>query len=195
MSNEPQPPYVTFETRAVEDRTASIEAGHYVPKDVNFAIITPAGTKDRIEKVAEEWLRDVEEAVRQERFPRAWLDAYRARYDGWVHSREIPEDGTPVKNWPVASPGQITLLLDIGIRTVEQLAEATEEAIGRIGMGGVALRQKARAWLDSAEGQGKLAGELDTLRTSNKALEKRNEELTKQLKELQAKVDTLTEKA
>ena len=40
-----RPPYVQFEMRAVEDRQASIDAGHYVAKDVAYAIITPAGSR------------------------------------------------------------------------------------------------------------------------------------------------------
>lgn len=35
---EARPPYVTFEFRAEEDRAASIEAGHYVSKDVAYAL-------------------------------------------------------------------------------------------------------------------------------------------------------------
>ena len=31
-----RPPYVQFELRAVEDRNASLEAGHYIAKDVAF---------------------------------------------------------------------------------------------------------------------------------------------------------------
>jgi hypothetical protein len=53
MADELKPPYVRFEVRSVEDRTASIESGHYVGKDVIFAIVTPAGTRDRIEREAD----------------------------------------------------------------------------------------------------------------------------------------------
>ena len=63
MSEDAKPPFVIFETRAVEDREQSIAEGHYVAKDVNYAIITPAGTKDRIEKVAEDFAAEVAKAV------------------------------------------------------------------------------------------------------------------------------------
>lgn len=192
MADDPKPPFVIFETRAIEDRTASIEAGQFIAKDVNFAIITPAGTKDRIEKVAEEWLRDLEEGVRQERFPAMWLDAYHKRYAAFKESREVPEDGTSVRDWPALSPAQARLLMDLNIRTIEQLAESTEEGIARMGMGGRALKSKAQAWLDSAKGQGKLSGELDSLRKRTEELEGRNKILEERNEALEAKVKALS---
>lgn len=192
MSENAKPPFVTFEIRAVEDREQSIAEGHFVAKDVVYAIITPAGTKDRIDKIAEDWLKDLEEAVRGERFPSQWLDAYRQRYRSWLETREIPEDGTPVVSWTMVSPAQVRMLLDMSVRTVEQLAEANEETISRLGMGGRALKDKAKAWLDSSEGQGKIAGELSSLRQENEALKVRDEQRETQLKELQAKVKALS---
>ena len=43
-----RPPHVVYERRAEEDRTASIEQGRYVSRDVDYAIVTPAGSKDRV---------------------------------------------------------------------------------------------------------------------------------------------------
>lgn len=194
MSETPRPPYVQFEIRAVEDRTASEDAGHYVAKDVIFAIVTPAGTRDRIEKVAEEWLLGIKEGVAQERIPAEWEHAYRRALKDFTESRETPEEGTPVTQWPTATPAQVKLLLDLNIRTVEALAEMTEEAIGRVGMGGRALKTKAQAWLDSAKGQGKLASELEHLRTENADLKARDEKREEELKLLKAQVEALAEK-
>jgi hypothetical protein len=192
MSDTPKPPFVLFEVRALEDRQASIEAGQFRTRDVNFAIITPAGSRDRIEKVAEEWLKDLEEGVRQERFPAEWLDAYHRRYSAFKESREIPEDGTPVRDWPSLSPSQVKLLLDLNIRTIEQTAEANEETISRIGMGGRALKSQAQAWLDAAKGQGKLAGELNTLRKQVEELAGRNATLEERNTLLEAKVQAFS---
>lgn len=191
MSAEAKPPFVIFETRAVEDRTASIETGHFVAKDVVYAVITPAGTKDRIEKVATEWLSDLEEAVRQERFPQAWLNAYKQAHKSWVETRETPEFGIPLTSWPAPSPAQVKMMLDIGIRTVEQMAEATEEAIQRIGMGGRALKAKAQAYLDASKSDGKVAGELDELRQKVEALTLRDSERETEFKTLKAENEAL----
>lgn len=186
MSDTPQPAYVIFELRAVEDRNATIEAGHVVYKDVAYAIVTPAGTKDRIEKEAEAWLKDLEEGVRQERIPAAWLQAYRQAFKAWEESREVPEVGTPITSWPGVTPAQAKMLLDLNFRTVEQLAEATEEGMTRMGMGGRALKSKAQAFLDAANDTGKTAEELASLRQQVETLLARDAEREAELAKLKS---------
>lgn len=194
MADEPKPPYVQFENRVVEDREASITAGHYVGKDVVFAIVTPAGTRDRIERDAEEWLGNIAEGVKQERIPAAWHDIYKRALKDFRESRETPEFGTPIMDWPGASPAQIKLLLDINVRTIEELSEANEETVARIGMGGRALKQKAKAWLDASGGKGKVAAELDALRVQNEQLLARDKEREEEFAKLKAQVQALTAK-
>jgi len=191
MSQEARPPYVTFETRQVEDRTASIEAGHYVAKDVHYAIITPSGSKDRLEKIAEEWLKDIEAAVREERFPAQWAEGYKAGYKAFLEGKELPEDGTPILTWPPLSPAQVRTIIDADVRTVEDLAAANEATLTRIGIGGRAFKQQAQAWLDTVKDTGKVAAELTALRKENENLKKRDEERDAQIKELTNRLDAM----
>ena len=186
MDDKIRPPYVTFETRVVEDRHASTEQGRFVGKDVNYAIVTPSGSKDRIEKVAEEWLAGMEEGVKQERIPGEWLEAYTRKYKTWCETREMPEDGTPILGWPGVSPAQSKAILDANVRTLEDLAEANESTLTAIGMGARALKEKAKAWLDTADNTGKAAEELDSLRKQVDTLAKSVETLTKANEKLQA---------
>ena len=187
MADEVKPPYVFFETRSIEDREATIATGHYVGKDIVFAIVTPAGTRDRIERDAEEWLKNVEEGVKQERIPADWLRIYRGALKDFRESRETPEFGVPIVDWPGASPAQIKLLLDINVRTLEDLSVANEETVSRIGMGGRALKQKAQAWLETAQGPGKVASELEALRVEIQTLRARDEARELELTKLRAK--------
>lgn len=189
---DPKPPFVRFEARPVEDRTASQEAGHYVYKDVVYALITPAGTKDCIEKVAEDWLRDTEEGVRQERLPQSWLDAWKFAYKSWVENREIPVNGIPLDAWPAISPAQHKNCLDANIRTVEELAEATEEGLSRLGMGARALKEKAKAYLETSADTGKVSEELAAMRNQIDALLTRDKEREEELKKLVAENAKLT---
>ena len=186
-----RPPYVTFELRAVEDRAASIAAGHYVARDVAYALITPAGSKDRIERVVEEWFDVLAASVRDERFPREWLKAYQGAYEDWKAGNAPLLKGTDVRNWPVLSPSQVKLLTDIGVRAVEDLAIANEETIGRLGMGGRALKQKAVEWLASAQDTGKQVEEITALQIANKDLTERNEAMMQQLTELGQRLQLL----
>ena len=189
---EARPPYVTFEFRAEEDRAASIEAGHYVSKDVPFVLVTPMGSKDRHESPADEWFARREQDAAEGRFPREWLSAFKGAFAEWKAGREIPLNGTSVANWPVASPSQVKMLLDLKVRTVEDLAEANEETLNRLGMGGRTLKQKAQDWLASANDMGKVSEQLAGLRADNEALKQRNEQLEKQLREVIPQLEALT---
>ena len=189
---EERPPYVRFEVRAEEDRQASIEAGHYVGKDIHYALITPMGSKDCIERKADEWFDKLKQDVSEGRCPREWLAAFKEVYKEWCEGREAPVNGTPITDWPPVSPSQVKTLLSLQVRTVEDLAAANEEVLGRIGMGGRALKQRAVDWLTSSESAGKASGELSALKAANENLQARNTQLEAQLKELAAKVDALT---
>jgi len=192
---EARPPYVTFEYRAEEDREASIAAGHYVSRDVAFALITPMGSKDRIERIAEDWFTKLSQDVQEGRFPREWLAAYKGAFQEWKAGREAPASGTPIEQWPPASPSQVKNLLDLRVRTVEDLAQANEETLGRLGMGGRALKEKAVTWLQSAATGGKVAEQLAALQAENSDLRLRNTALEQQLRELRVEVDAMLSKS
>lgn len=194
MESAPKPAYVKFEFRPVENREKSIEAGHMYMEDVIFAIITPAGTKDRIEKRADEWLASVEEGVRQERIPEEWLYRYREALDRFKTTREDPEFGTPLSNWPLLTPAQLSNCLNANIRTIEDLASATEEGVGRIGMGGYALKMKAQAYLDTSKDHGVVALELEAMRQENSELKARDKEREEQFKAMAARLEALEKK-
>lgn len=182
---EDRPPYVVFETRGEEDRNASIEAGHFVARDVDYAIITPMGSKDRIERQADEWLAKLKQDVVEGRFKQEWLNAYNSMYKDWKAGSETPLTGTAVENWPAASPAQVKTLRQFQVRTIEDLAVANEETLARLGMGGRGLKQKAIDWLASAD-SGKSAEALSALKVEVESLKERNTFLEKRVVELAA---------
>ena len=176
-------PWVVFETRAEEDRDASIQQGRFVARDVDYAIITPHGSKDRVERVVKEWFDHLDREAAQGRFESNWLTAYKRAYVSWKEGREIPTEGTPIINWPLLSPSQVRMLQDLHILTVEVLANANEELIRRLGMGGRNLVQKAKDYLAQAT-PGKAAEETAALRSQV-------ESQGHTIKDLQEKLDTL----
>lgn len=183
MEMEKRPPFVTFEVRAEEDRAASVAQGHFVAKDVIYAIITPIGSKDRYEQEVSVWFNNLKEEVRTGRFPQRWLDAYEATFAAWKRNEEPPVDGTPLRNWPVISPAQFSLLKSLHLRSVEDLAAANEETIGRMGFGGRQLVAKAQAWLKSAQDVGKVSEQLVSLQTTVESQARLIEDLNRQLRE------------
>lgn len=191
---EARPPYVTFETKGEEDRQASIEQGHYVAKDVDYAVITPQGSKDRIERNVKEWFDQLGQQVRENRIPQEWVTAFRGAYTAWKEGRELPLTGTPILTWTVAAPHQVKALLDAQIRTVEDLAASNEESIARLGMGGRALKEKAVSWLTSAGSHGKVTEELAALKVAKESAESQVNKLLLQVQTLSAQVAALAAK-
>lgn len=146
-----RPPHVIFERRAEEDRQASIEAGRYISRDVDYAIVTPSGSKDRVERVVSDWFTMLAGEVRAERWPQAWLDQLKSGYDAWTRGQTPPEHGTPLSTWPALSPAQVKNWAQIGIRTIEELAEANEETLSAYGMGSRDMKSRAGLFLENAK--------------------------------------------
>lgn len=184
-------PFVMFETRAIEDRAASLEAGKYMSRDVDYVLITPAGSKDQVERVVVEWFAQKDQDVREGRFNGDWLRYYKQLYADWKEGKETPLSGTALKNWPVVSPAQLQNLLSLKVLTVEALADCNEEVLRRLGMGGRALKQQAVDWLADVKNHGGVSMEITSLRVKVEALEGQNKELTAKNAALQAAVDAL----
>lgn len=157
------PPYLRFEQRAVEDRDASIKANKYVAKDVDFVIVQQIGSRNTHEKPAEEWLVDQDRLASHDRIPRDWPAKFRQLYAQYKAGLEPTREGTSVRNWPMISRAQAENLVRANVLTVEDLAEASEQALASIGMEARQLKYKAVAWLEAAD-KNKSAAQLDALR-------------------------------
>lgn len=184
-----RPPYVRFHREAVEDRTASIAAGSYTTKNVDFVTIIPPGGKSDVVKPAGEWLSYIQSTSRTDpsRFPPEWAERFARMYEAWKQGEELPENGVPVKGWPLLSPAQQEACIRCQLRTVEDLAAAPEEAIAELGMGGRSLVQKAKDWLSSRGDNGsKLTSEVGALRQENSDLKAQVKAMQDQISALAA---------
>jgi hypothetical protein len=188
---EQRPSYVVFERKGVEDRAASLAQGRYMEKNIDFAIITPIGSKDRIPREVNDWFKTLDQQAREERIPKEWPTQYRAAYEAWKRGEEIPLQGTPVKGWAVLSPAQQANVISANVLTVEDLAQINDEGIKRIGMGALELRDKAIAWLKSAAGHGVATQENAALHARIRQLEANTEVLVGQVRDLRAENESL----
>lgn len=177
---DPKAPWVMFERRAVEDRAESVKQGRYVAKDQDYVLLTPHGSKDQYEHLVSEWLPNMEQQVREQRLDPSWLNSWRKAYEDWCEGKETPVEGTAIINWPLISPAQVRMLQELHILTVESLAGANEQAIGRMGMGGRALVQKAQEYMKQYRDHGKATEEMVTMKDRLEQLEA----LTRQQAEL-----------
>lgn len=167
LPTETQRFYVEFELRAEEDRAQTIEQGSPAFHDVEFAVITMPGGGLVVDKkitpeLLEIWKRG--DGQRKKANPFA-LESYNA----WKEDREAPVDGIDLKNWPGVTPAQLKTCQMASIRTVEDLASANADTIRKLGMGAVALKDKAASYLESAQGN-KSSEEISAMKVQIEAL-------------------------
>lgn len=183
-TREEQKPFARFERAAVEDKAASLAAGHYVAKDVDYALVTPPYSKDVFKAKVSQWFENLKADLANGRIKPEWLRQYQEEYKAWKEGKELPLDGTPILGWAVISPAQQETLIRNGIRTVESLAQVNHEGQSRIGMGAIELMYKAQAWLQQVNDKGKATMELAHFR-------KQNDELKETVAALQKQVELL----
>jgi hypothetical protein len=181
-----RPAYVRFEKRPIEDRDASIAAGHWIGKDIVYALVTPPGTKDVVVVDAEEWIKRLEREELEGRIPSHFVDAYKRAFEKYKKGEEVPINGTAIKGWPPLSPAQQQNCIAMNILTVEDLANLTSEGMARFGMGIVELKRKAANWLEAANSIGGVVGRLTAIETEFKDLKDQNERQRMLIEKLQA---------
>jgi len=185
-----RPPYVEFEERTAEDRNETIKQGKLVLRTVNYAIIRPIGGKDAIEKEAEPWLDHIQKQADMGIWPQDWPTFFREQYARWKQGQEIGPTGTHVRNWAAISRAQAEMLIAARLLTVEDLAQANEEALQRVGMGARELQARARVWLEVAAKNGS-AEELHALRVKAEDQDRRIADLLESNNRLAAQVEAL----
>ena len=108
------------------------------------------------------------------RFPKQWA-LFKA-------SQEQVPDGSALEMWPVLSKARVRELKAQHIHTVEQLASLTDGAGPNIGLDWRQLRDKARAYLDTAAA----GAEVSKLSAENEALKTDIEMMKQQIASLAA---------
>lgn len=185
LPNEQHRFYVDFELRPEEDREASIDAGHPVFKDVEYAVITmPGGSlvvdKEITPELLHEWKHG---SGRKPPSPFAVT-----AYNLWKEGQEAPLDGMDLKNWPGITPAQIKMCHGVNIRTVEDLAAAHADAQRKMGMGALALINKAKSYLENSESN-KASEAISALQVRLDALEAENIRLKDENGTLRSELD------
>jgi hypothetical protein len=178
-------PYVRFERRAVEDKAASLEAGQYIAKDIDYALITPPYSKDVMVYKVANWFDQLKVDLSNDRLPHEWFDKWKKAYQLWQDGQEMPLEGTAIKGWGVISPAQQETLIKMNVFTVELLADINDEGLRRVGMGALDLKNKAGAWLKQLKSKGPATVEIAELKNKNKQLEGTIESLLSRISSLE----------
>jgi hypothetical protein len=185
LDTKERPSYVRFERVAMENKAASLAAGHYVAYDIDYALITSPGSKDIFKSKAENWIADLKQQANVDRIPREWVNHYLKQYQAWKEGQELPLNGTPIRGWGVLSPAQQEAIIHNNVLTVEDLATLNEEGLRRIGMGAVQMKTKASAWVAQLQDKGPLVQEIAAVKSENAVLRTSLESLQRQVASLQ----------
>lgn len=150
-----RPPFVRFEEREMGiNQEASETAGRPIPKIVTLACVTPHGSKDCHEKVADEFLLQLKQKALRGEYPTEWLRHFELQYSEFKKGNELPREGTPVKTWPAVSKEQSTRLIACGFTTIEDVAQIPDSGLGMLGLDGRYLRDLARGWINESKDKG-----------------------------------------
>lgn len=183
-------PYVEFHRVPVENKAESIKQGKYICKDVDYAHVTAPYSRDVYKQKVTAWFDEIKQQAQQGRFPPDLIEKFTKQYNLWKEGQEMPIEGTPVRGWGVISPAQQETLIKMHVLTVEDVATMNDEGIKRMGMGGVEVKNKAKAWLAQLADKGPLTMHVAKVERENEILKSSVEALQKQVATLVAHVKT-----
>jgi hypothetical protein len=164
--------YAEFFVDTVPDHAASEIAGREIHKEI---------TRVRIFMPGNAHTRPVFEATPefQGKYPKAWKD--------FLEDREPTVDGFPLEQWAALRKAQVLELKALGFKTVEHLRNMDDLAVQRIGMGGMGLRNLAKAFLDDEEAMAL----TKRLTAENERRNAENEEMRAKLTEQSGMIERL----
>lgn len=128
----------------------------------------------------------VESVHRLKKMPQLW-ERIEPAYERWLKGQETPVDGTPLEAWPGLTKGQVDHMRLLHIRSVEDLAQCTDSALEKIGMGARTLRDRARTYVQAKAGSAQIEAALAKR-------DEENEQLRAEVAELRALVQSLAPK-
>lgn len=181
-TGEPSKNAVQLQWVTRSNKKLSIQEGRPVfDKCIQLSIISPGAPKQEFATIVKRI--DVNGNVRTD-------GIYSQKFAQQIEHFEREMDGgglagTPLFEWPLIDMAQAESLKAMHVYTVEQLAGLEGQALQNVGMGAQALQQKARAWLENANG----AAPIARLTEENERLKGDVERLQQQLGELAARLE------
>lgn len=164
---------VRFEVLAREDEAATLEKGCPQFRDVEYIEKRVPGDRGNVVH------RPITAEDRKE---------FAVQYEAWKKGLADPTAGSPLKEWPLLTRSQVEVFALNGVKTVEQLAEMSDGNTQMMGAGVLALRSKARDWLEKAKAGSldlKLRAELDKRDSQIAALQEQLKSVCERAEELE----------
>ncbi|GAG85839.1 unnamed protein product [marine sediment metagenome] len=151
---------VKFFFKERENKEETLKQGRPIFKDVEYIEIRVAGKRDA-------------QACR----PATWADKNRfpRHYEAFEKRTEMPEEGTPLTQWPQISRSQVEEFAYMHVKTVEQLVDMSDTNCHKI-HGGLLLKRRASEFLEASDATALIA---------------EKEALQKRLADMEAKMEAI----
>jgi hypothetical protein len=106
-------------------------------------------------------------------------------YEKWKATNTITTEGHPLEAWPSLTKGQLKQAKNLGLRSVEDFASATDTIREKYGMGFIELQKAARAFLANKDSSAATA-RVTTLEDQIKAMASQLDEAQRTIEGLMA---------
>ena len=159
---------VVFKLEAVEDTLATEKEGRPIFKDVEIIEVRYPGEGPTVLEVTDKHKKE-----------------YSELYQAFKAGQEQPTSGTPLEQWPLLSKAFCNEFKALGVRTVEQLAEANDNLKRRM-RSGVKYCEEAASWLALASSP---QNQVASFKKENERLQRQIETLQNQVGELLTRID------
>lgn len=111
-------------------------------------------------------------------------------YDAWKAGQELPVSGTPLAAWPGVSTQQAEVIRTLGLKTVEEVAQASDTVLNKIQLPGVReIQANARRFLDGRDGV-KAAARMGELEAAMALKDEQLNEMREIMLDMQRRMDT-----
>lgn len=117
-----------------------------------------------------------------------YVQRFRRQWEQFSRGEEQRPDGMPVKEWAQLTASQVLNFHVLGVQTVEQVAALSDDMCQAFGLGGVDLRERAKAFLAVDEG----AAQAGEYASQNAELRQQLEDQQAQMQAMAAKIEELT---
>ena len=112
-------------------------------------------------------------------------DVIKRHYDAWKLGNEVPATGTPLAAWPGVTSEQVQVLKTMGIRTIEEIRDASESVISRFPFPQARELQRSAGLFLSSFDKDKTSKDMERLEAANADKDAQLEEMRQMILELQ----------
>ena len=112
-------------------------------------------------------------------------DVIKLHYDAWKLGNEVPTTGTPLAAWPGVTSEQVQVLKTMGIRTVEEIRDASEGIISRFPFPNARELQRSAALFLTSFDRDKTSKDMARLEAASAEKDAQLEDMRQMILELQ----------